>query len=51
MTLAFYIESLMIVYIPAGFITGLVGIGNIMAIPTPAIIGIPVYMKGYAAIP
>ena len=51
MTLAFFIESLMIVYIPAGFITGLVGIGNIMAIPTSAIIGIPAYMNGYATIP
>ena len=51
MTLAFFIESLMMVYIPAGFITGLVGFGNIMAIPTSAIIGIPAYMNGYAAIP
>jgi hypothetical protein len=46
MTLAFFIESLMIVYIPAGFITGLVGVGNIMAIPTSAIIGIPACMNG-----
>ena len=51
MTLTFFIESLMIVNIPAGFITGLVGIGNIMAIPTSAIIGIPAYVNGYAAIP
>lgn len=51
MPLAFFIESLMIVYISAGFITGLVGISNIMAIPTSAIIGIPAYMNGYAAIP
>jgi uncharacterized membrane protein YraQ (UPF0718 family) len=51
MTLAFFIESLMIAYIPAGLIAGLVGIGNTMAIPTSAIIGIPAYMNGYAAIP
>jgi len=51
MTLAFFIESLMIAYIPAGLITGLVGDGNTMAIPTSAIIGIPAYMNGYAAIP
>ena len=51
MTLAFFIKSLMIIYIPAGFITGLVGIGNIMAIPTSAMIRIPAYMNGYAAIP
>ena len=49
MTLAFYVDSLMKVYIPAGIITGLVGIGKIMTIPTSAIIGIPAYMKGYAA--
>jgi uncharacterized membrane protein YraQ (UPF0718 family) len=51
MTLAFFIESLMMVYIPAGFITSLVGFGSIVAIPTSAIIGIPAYMNGYAAIP
>ena len=51
MTLAFFTESLMIVYMPAGFIAGLVGIGILMAIPTSAIIGIPAYMNGYAAIP
>ena len=51
MTPGFFIESLMIVYILAGFITGLVGFGNIMAIPNSAIIGIPVYMNGYSAIP
>ena len=35
MTLTFFIESLMIVNIPAGFITGLVGIGNIIEYDSP----------------
>ena len=51
MTLAFFLESLMIAYIPESFITGLLGNHNVLAIPTSAIIGIPAYMNGYAAIP
>lgn len=51
MTFAFLIESLMIAYIPAKTIAGLVGIDNMMAIPISAIMGIPAYMNGYAAIP
>lgn len=51
MTFAFFIESLMIAYIPAESIANLVGMGNAMAIPVSAIIGIPAYMNGYAAIP
>jgi uncharacterized membrane protein YraQ (UPF0718 family) len=51
MTFAFFIESLMIAYIPAEWVASLVGIDNAVAIPTSAIIGIPAYMNGYAAIP
>jgi uncharacterized membrane protein YraQ (UPF0718 family) len=51
MTLAFFIESLMIAYIPAETIASLVGLDNTMAIPLSAIVGIPAYMNGYAAIP
>ena len=51
MTFAFFIESLMIAYIPAGLVANLVGNGNTAAIPTSALIGIPAYMNGYAAIP
>jgi len=51
MTLAFFVESLMIAYIPAGLVAGIVGGGNALAIPTSALIGIPAYMNGYAAIP
>ncbi len=51
MTLAFFIESLMIAYIPAETIAGFVGTENVLAVPVSAILGIPAYMNGYAAIP
>ena len=51
MAFAFFIESLMIAYLPAGLVASLVGIGNTAAIPISALIGIPAYMNGYAAIP
>jgi uncharacterized membrane protein YraQ (UPF0718 family) len=51
MTLAFFIESLMIAFLPAGFVAGLIGSSNAAAIPISALLGIPAYMNGYAAIP
>jgi len=51
MVLAFFIESLMIAYIPAETIAGLVGTENVLAVPVSALLGIPAYMNGYAAIP
>lgn len=51
MTLAFLVESLMIDYIPAEMVASLVGTDNALAIPVSAILGIPAYMNGYAAVP
>lgn len=51
MLLAFLIESLMVTYIPAEWVVGLTGSHNQLAIPLSAIVGIPAYMNGYAAIP
>jgi uncharacterized membrane protein YraQ (UPF0718 family) len=51
MAFAFFIESLMLAYLPAGSVANFVGIDNSMAIPLSSIIGIPAYMNGYAAIP
>ena len=51
MTLAFFIESIMIAYVPAQWIAGFVGHENALAIPISALIGVPAYMNGYAAIP
>ncbi len=51
MTLAFFIESLMMAYIPTEWVVNLIGSGNAAAIPMSALIGIPAYLNGYAAIP
>ncbi len=51
MVFAFFLESLMVAYIPAEWIAHLVGNDSAFAIPLSAILGIPAYMNGYAAIP
>lgn len=51
MFFAFFLESLMIAYIPAEWIASAVGHGNAFAIPLASVVGIPAYMNGYAAIP
>jgi len=49
--LAFFLESLMIAYIPPQLITGALGGGSWYEVPLAALIGIPAYLNGYAAIP
>ncbi len=51
LTLAFFLESLMLAYISSDWIVGYVGTENRFAIPLAAIIGAPSYLNGYAAIP
>ena len=51
LTVAFFLESLMVAYIPPEWITRLVGGENGMAIPLAALVGIPAYMNGFAAVP
>ena len=51
MFFAFFLESLMVAYVPAEWIGGIVGGHSALAIPFAAIIGIPAYMNGYAAVP
>ena len=48
---AFFLESLMITYISPDWIADYVGADNIFAIPLAAIVGVPSYLNGYAAIP
>ncbi len=48
---AFFLESLMLAYVSPDWITGYVGADNIFAIPLAAIVGVPSYLNGYAAIP
>lgn len=51
LTLAFMVESLMIAYIPAHAISTWLGGEQWWAIPASAVVGIPAYLNGYAAIP
>lgn len=51
LTLAFAIESLMVAYVPAEAFAEYLGGDSLWAIPAAAIIGVPAYLNGYAAIP
>jgi uncharacterized protein len=51
MTLAFFLESLMVAYIDPAMVSNVAGEGNAFAIPLAALIGMPSYLNGYAAIP
>ena len=51
LTLAFFLETLMIAYISSDWILGYVGADSAFAIPIAAIVGAPSYLNGYAAIP
>lgn len=51
LTLAFFLESLMLAYVSSDWIVSYVGVDNKFAIPLAAIVGAPSYLNGYAAIP
>ena len=51
LTFAFFLESLMVAYVPTELIVRAVGEGNAFAVPLSALVGIPTYLNGYAAIP
>lgn len=51
LTLAFFLESLMVAYLSSDWIAAYVGSDNPFAIPLAAIVGAPSYLNGYAAIP
>ena len=51
LSLAFFLESLMIAYVSSTWIASYVGPDNWFAIPLAAIVGAPSYLNGYAAIP
>ncbi|MCP3924612.1 MAG: hypothetical protein GY714_18715 [Desulfobacterales bacterium] len=51
MTLAFFLEALIILYVPEEWITNMMGKGNSWAILTAAFIGIPVYTSNLSALP
>jgi len=51
LTLAFFLESLMLAYVSSKWIAAYVGADNPLAIPLAALVGAPSYLNGYAAIP
>ncbi len=51
LALAFFLESLMLRYISPEWMVNLLGSQNTFAIPAAALVGIPSYLNGYAAIP
>ena len=51
LTLAYMLEALMVRYVPASSIAAVLGPDNPLAVPMAAIVGIPAYLNGYAALP
>jgi uncharacterized membrane protein YraQ (UPF0718 family) len=51
MALAFFLEALITLYVPSDWIVGLLGNDNPLAIPTAALLGVPVYTSNLAALP
>ncbi len=51
LVLAFFLESLMTAYIPADWIATAVGGDGPLPVVTAALVGIPAYLNGYAALP
>jgi uncharacterized membrane protein YraQ (UPF0718 family) len=51
LTLAFLLESLMLAYIPAEKVTGILGGEGLGPIITATLVGVPAYLNGYAALP
>ena len=51
LTLAFILESLMLAYVPASWVTGLVGGNGMESMVIATLVGVPAYLNGYAAMP
>ena len=51
LTIAFLLESLMLTYVPAEAIAGLVGGNGIVPVAIATVVGVPAYLNGYAALP
>ena len=51
LTFAFLIESIMVAYVPASFISSWLGQDTWWTLPSAVLIGIPTYLNGFAAIP
>ncbi len=51
LTLAYVVEALMLTYVPADWIAGVLGGTGLMPILLGALVGAPAYLNGYAAVP
>lgn len=51
LTLAFLFEGLMLAYVPAAAVTGLLGGPGLGPIAVATLVGVPAYLIGYAALP
>lgn len=51
LTLAYVVEALMLTYVPAEWIAGLLGGTGVWPIIMGALVGAPAYLNGYAAVP
>jgi uncharacterized membrane protein YraQ (UPF0718 family) len=51
LALAFMLEAIMVAYIPADMVANVLGGDQWFAVPLAAVVGIPAYLNGYAALP
>jgi len=51
LTLAFLLESLMLVWVPADLVASALGGGGLAPIGIATLVGVPAYLNGYAALP
>ncbi len=51
LTLAYVVEAIMLTYVPAEMIAGVLGGEGLMPILLGALVGAPAYLNGYAAVP
>lgn len=51
LALAFVLESLMLAYVPADLVAGALGGSGPLPVVVAALVGIPAYLNGYAALP
>lgn len=49
--IAFFLESMMLAYVPADMVAGALGSDSAFAIPLASLVGVPAYLNGYAALP
>jgi len=51
LALAFALEAMMVAYVPQEMVAGVLGGDSWFAVPLAAVVGIPAYLNGYAALP